>query len=354
MNRMRARIAVAGAGLVGRRHAELVAEHAVLAGIADPAPAGREVARELDTPCSSSLEELLSHGGVEGVIVATPNQRHEADALTCIGAGIPVLVEKPISTDFASGGRMLAAAAEAGVPLLVGHHRRYNPIIEAAHDSIHQGDLGRITAVNALCWLHKPAPYFDTEWRRKPGAGPVLINLIHDIELLIHLCGPVSRVQAAESNAARGNEVEDTAAALLTFVNGALGTVSVSDAAAAPWSWELTAAENPAYPQTGQSSYVIAGTKGSLSIPDLTRWSYKGDPDWMTPILNQRLTVGPADPLVRQIQHFADVIVNGASPRVTGLDGLRALSVIEAIKQSAATGQPVEVPQHLSSNPSAD
>lgn len=336
---------MAGAGLVGKRHAELVAEHATLAGIADPATAGRQLAQELGVPWAPSLEDLLSGHTVEGVIVATPNQRHEDDALSCIDAGLPVLVEKPISTDFASGSRMLKAAAKAGVPLLVGHHRRYNPIVEAARNCIEAGDLGQISAVNALCWLHKPSPYFETEWRRKPGAGPVLINLIHDVELLIHLCGMIRRVQAAESNAARGNEVEDTAAAVLTFESGALGTVSVSDAAAAPWSWELTAAENPAYPETGQSSYVIAGTRGSLSIPDLTRWTYGGAPDWMQPIENERLSAERADPLVRQIQHFSDVIAHGAAPRVTGLHGLQALSVIEAIKQSATNGMPVDVRQ---------
>lgn len=347
MDRSEARIAVAGAGLVGRRHAELIADNAVLAGIADPAPAGRDVAAAFNVPWAPSLEELISKHPVDGVIVATPNQRHEADALTCINAGRPVLVEKPISTDFGSGCRILMAALDAEVPLLVGHHRRYNPIIQVARECIERGDLGRITTVNALCWLHKPEPYFEAEWRRKPGAGPVLINLIHDIELLIHLCGPVRRVQAAEANAARGNEVEDTAAAVLTFQNGTLGTVSVSDAAAAPWSWELTAAENRAYPQTGQSSYLIAGTKGALSIPDLVLWSYDGPADWMQPIRDRRLPVTHADPLVLQIRHFAEVIAEGVQPRVTGRDGLEALSVIEAMKQSAIEGLPVDVRRHV-------
>lgn len=341
MNRSPARIAVAGAGLVGRRHAELVAKHAVLAGIADPASAGREVADHLGAPHFRDFASLLDRTPVDGVIVATPNQRHEADAVECIRRGIAVLVEKPISGDAASGQRIVRAAMDNDVPLLVGHHRRYNPIIRAARDAIVMGKLGRLVAVNAVCWLHKPASYFDVEWRRKPGAGPVFINLIHDVELLLHLCGPVSRVQAAESSAIRGNEVEDTACAILTFANGALGTVSVSDTGAAPWSWELTAAENPAYPETGQSTYLFSGTEGSLSVPDLKHWRYDGGADWMTPIRDEVLEVSPADPLIEQIRHFGDVALKRAEPIVDGNAGLAALKVIEAIKTAAASAEPV-------------
>ncbi len=67
----------------------------------------------------------------------------------------------------------------------------------------------------------------------------------------------------------RGNPIEETAAILLSFANGALGTFSVSDTTAAPWSWELTARENPAYPATGQACYMIGGTEGALELPGL-------------------------------------------------------------------------------------
>ena len=91
--------------------------------------------------------------------------------------------------------------------------------------------------MNAQFWLYKPEDYFDVEWRRKPGAGPVFINLIHDLDLLRHFCGEVVRVQAMESRRARGFEVEDTAALLMEVANGALGAVTVSDTVVAPWSW---------------------------------------------------------------------------------------------------------------------
>jgi len=343
MSRSEARIAVAGAGLVGRRHAEIVAGNAVLAGIADPAESAREVAARHGAPSYPDLDSLLDSEEVDAVIVATPNQRHEADALSCITRGIPVLVEKPIAEDAAASARIVAAAEAAGVPLLAGHHRRYNPIIAVARTIIERGDLGRITTVNATCWLAKPEVYFEAAWRREPGAGPILINLIHDIELLLHFCGPVNLVQAVASSAARGFEVEDTAAALLTFASGALGTVSVSDAAVAPWSWELTAAENPTYPQTGQSAYLIAGTQAALSIPDLTLWRHQREPDWMTPIDRVVHSVDQADPLVLQVAHLCEVALGRAQPRVSGRDGLKAMRVIEAIKKAAASGQPVQI-----------
>ena len=114
----------------------------------------------------------------------------------------------------------------------------------------------------------------------------VLINL-HVVDDLRNICGDVIGVQAAESNTARGFPVEDTAAMILRFASGALGTLIISDAAASPWSWELTSGENKAYPHTHQFCYLVAGTKGSLTVPRLDVWSHEGD-GWWTPIQSAR------------------------------------------------------------------
>lgn len=338
-----ARLAVAGVGLVGQRHAALVAARAELVGLADPASAVGSIADALGAPLFANIHELLEAVQPDGVIIATPNQSHVADGLACIKAGAAVLVEKPIADNAAAAERLIKAAAEARVPVLVGHHRRYNPIIQAARDAIDEGRIGRIVAAHATCWLAKPEDYFDVEWRRKPGAGPVLINLIHDVELLIHLCGPIVGVQAAEANAARGFEVEDTAAIILHFANGALGTISISDSIAAPWSWELTAGENPAYAQTGAFTYMIGGTEGSLSVPDLRIWRHEDTPHWWNPMTAELVATAHIDPLEAQIDHFAEVALARAVPRVSGEDGLAALRVIEAVKEAATNGRLVRL-----------
>ncbi len=103
-------------------------------------------------------------------------------------------------------------------------------------------------SVEATCWLAKPDDYFEVAWRREAGAGPIFTNLIHDIDLMRALCGDVTSVQAIETNAIRGHAVEESAAVLLRFENGALGTLNVSDATVAPWSWETTSGENRGFP----------------------------------------------------------------------------------------------------------
>jgi len=339
------RIALVGAGLIGRRHAEAIriAQGVDLAAVADPTPAGAEVAAAHGVPHFPTLEAMVAAGSADGVILATPNQLHTEQALACIGAGLPTLVEKPLA-DSLDGARAIVEAADAaGVPVLTGHHRRHNPLIAKAHEVIASGTLGQMTAVHGQTWFLKPEHYFEADWRRQKGAGPVYLNLIHDIDLLRHLCGEVETVHAMESNAVRGNEVEETAVILLRFANGALGTVNVSDATLGPWSWELTARENPAYPATSETCYWIGGTQGSLALPNLALWQNPAGRSWWEPISATRLPHDFADPLVVQAAHFGAVIRGEAAPLVSAREGYRSLAVIEAVKLSAARGKTVEV-----------
>jgi predicted dehydrogenase len=212
-----------------------------------------------------------------------------------------------------------------------------------AKAAIDSGRLGRVVAVHAACWFYKPDDYFTVEWRRKKGAGPVLLNLVHDLDNLRYLCGDVAAVQALESNASRGHEVEDTAVILLRFASGVLGTVTVSDAIVAPWSWELTSGENPAYPRTAESCYQIGGTRGSLTVPYLDLWRNPTKPGWWEPIERERLPVAALDPLGLQIRQFCRVIRGAEAPLVSGREGLETLKVIAAVKEAAATGGTVRL-----------
>src|SRR6266700_7445331 len=109
----RSRIAVAGAGAIGRRHIELVARgrSCRLAAIVDPAPGAADLARQAGVPLFSSLADLLAREGPDGVILATPNALHLEHGLACIAAHVPTLIEKPLA-DSVEAGRQLCEAAE--------------------------------------------------------------------------------------------------------------------------------------------------------------------------------------------------------------------------------------------------
>jgi predicted dehydrogenase len=197
----------------------------------------------------------------------------------------------------------------------------------------------------ALCTWLKPEGYFDVQWRRRRGGGPILINLIHDIDLMRHLFGEIASVQAQASNAVRGFEVEDTAAVVLRFRNGALGTVMVSDTAAAPWNWDLSAGEAERFPRQDINAHYYSGTEGSLTLPRLEVWRYRhGNAGWEQPLTMERTAPHSGDPYAEQLRHFAAVIVGSEEPVCSALDGLRTLQATLAVTQAAESGRVVELP----------
>ncbi len=335
------RIAVVGFGLIGRRHAEVLRRSpgVSLSAVVDPDENSRNAAAKLGAQVFASLDELFETEKPNGVVLATPTPMHLEQGLACITQGCPILIEKPIAVT-SSEARLLTDAAEtAGVPLLVGHHRRHNGMVKAAKAVLDSGAIGTVRAVQTTCWFYKPDHYFDAApWRTRKGAGPISVNLVHDVDLLRHFCGEVRSVRAVAVPSARGFENEDLATAILTFEGDAVATISVSDSIVAPWSWELTARENPAYPATNESCYLIGGSEGGLSLPDLRVWRHEAMPDWWTPISATSLTCGAEDPLVTQMNHFVEVIGGRKKPLVSGLQGMRSLEVVEAIATSAEAG----------------
>jgi predicted dehydrogenase len=304
-------------------------------------------------PYFAEVEPMLDAVRPEAAIVATPNVLHGPHAHACIGRGIAVLLEKPMAEDVATAEGIAAAAEAAGVKLLVGQFRRHNPVVAAARTFIREGRLGRLVTVNASSTVLKPDPYFDTEWRREPGGGPILINLVHDIDVLRHLCGEIDSVQAITSNATRGHAVEDTAAVLLRFRNGALGTVVLSDTAASPFCWDQTAGENPAFPRHDADAYRIAGTEGTLELPSLKLWRYPGARGWTERLECCRLAAETADPLERQTLHFLRFLRGEEPPLVSGADGARTVAATLAVSRSASEGRPIAVDAMLGTRAAA-
>lgn len=339
------KLVVQGAGLIGKRHIEhiLAAPESDLLAIIDPSPAGRALAEKHGVPWYGDFATMLAAGRPDGIVIATPNQLHVANGLEAIAAGIPALIEKPLADDIAAGVRLVEAGEKAGVPVLTGHHRRHNPMIQRAKAIIEAGKLGRIVSVHGFFWLMKPDDYFDIPWRRELGAGPVLMNLAHDIDLLRYLCGEIEAVQAFQSNSIRNHAVDETTVVILKFESGALGTVNVSDTVVAPWSWEQTTGENPAYPHTDQSCYHIGGTHGSLSVPRLELWSNAEKRSWWEPFTVERTVAADRDPLLLQILQFCRVIRGEEKPLVSGREGLMTLKAIDAVQRAAKSGENIRL-----------
>src|SRR3954466_7065288 len=342
------RIAVAGSGLIGRRHIEEIdaSSTAQLAAVVDPGPAAAEVADRFGVPLYPSLRGLLDAEKPDGIILATPNQLHVDLGLECVAAGVPVLVEKPIGDTVQGATRLVEAAEAAGVPLLTGHHRNYSPIMARAREIVQSGVLGPVVAVVGTALFYKPDDYFDVGdgWRRRAGGGPILLNLIHEVNNLQSLVGDVVRVQATTSSATRGFPVEDTAAMVFTFAGGALGTFLLSDTAASARSWEQTSRENTSYPTyPDEDCYHLAGTHGSLSVPTMRLRVFRGSRSWWEPFESTTVDLQRSDPLANQVAHFAAVIRGEVEPLCTGRDGLKTLQVVEAVVESARTGQPVDL-----------
>lgn len=193
----------------------------------------------------------------------------------------------------------------------------------------------------------KPDCYFeDGPWRRQPGGGPILINMIHEIGNLRALCGEIAAVQAVASQAIREFPVEDTVAITLRFENGVLGSFMLSDTVASGRSWEQTSQEDEsfaAYPD--EDCYVVAGTDGSLAIPTMRLKTFRNGDErsWHKALRSEAVEIERADPLERQLDNFCAVIRGVAEPVVTARDGLQNLRVIDAIRQAARSGASVSL-----------
>ena len=346
------RIAVAGAGQIGQAHIKVLAHSpsCMLSAIVDPSTAAIDIAAKEGVPLYRTIDELLLTNRSDGLILATPNQLHVSQALQCMEAKLPILLEKPIATTVAEGEKIVAMVAATSSKVLIGHHRAHSPIMAKAKEVVDSGKLGKLVTFVGSATFFKPDHYFtDAPWRKELGAGPILINMIHEVHNLRMLCGDIVAVQAFGSNATRGFSVEDTVAINLRFANGALGTFMLSDTAASARSWEQTSQENKSYASyDDEDCYVITGTNGTLSVPTMRLKTYPRTEDrsWWKAFNASVVSMVRDDPLKHQIEHFGAVIRGETQPLVSAYDGLQNLRVTEAIFEATKTGQVIEIQTH--------
>ena len=333
-------IGVIGAGLIGRKHLAKLAERDDydLVGIAD-VNVERVSAEHPKTRVFADYRQLLDEARPDAVIIASPNQLHAETGIECARRGIHILIEKPVTDTLETAAVLMAEVRKGGIKSLVGHHRRHHLQVKTLKAALGEGRIGDIVGVSAIWATHKPADYFKiAPWRTETGGGPILINLIHEIDFLRFTVGEIVAVEAIASHRHRGFAVEDTAAALIEFDNGALGTFFISDSAVSPLG------EAPEFPFSGESSYRFMGRRGALEFPELVQWAQAGDAqDWNKPIQVQRIHAGTIDPYIAQLDHFRDVI-RGTTPSLQPVeDGARTLIATLAIAEAAAAGRRIDL-----------
>jgi predicted dehydrogenase len=341
---------IGGSGLIGVRHCQHVVETpgCVLAAIVDPNPTAGDLASKFGVPLYRNIDELLQNGKKPvAAVVCTPNHTHVPIGIQLARANIHILCEKPIAVSVSSAQTLVAEAERSGTRLLIGHHRRFNPYMLALKKLVDSGQLGSIIAVNGLWTTSKPDEYFlgANAWRKRKGSGGVvLINAIHDVDLMHYLFGPIVSVHAERTKSQRSNDleaVEEGAAVILKFASGVIGTFIICDNVASPHSFEQGTGENPNLPITGADVYRIFGSRGTISFPDMTFSSYEDMPiSWNNKLTSRKLEVPDkhAAPLALQLEHFVRVCRGTETPTCSGEEGLRALAVCEAIVSALESG----------------
>ncbi len=340
------RLGIIGVGAIGRRHLQLASQEIQcrVVALVDPCPEAASIAAAAGVPHRVTPHAMLDIERPDGVIVAAPTQLHAPIGLDLARRGIPMLMEKPFTDTLEAGLELVSVAASNGVRICVGHHRRFDPAVVAAREILAGNRIGRLIGMSGVWAARKPGAYYDVEWRREAGGGPVLINMIHDIDMLRYCCGEVKRVYAEITPSDRAFPIESGGAILLRFNSGALATISFSDAAPSPWGWERATADNPIIPPSGENCYRFFGSCGSFEFPQIRLWRDEpgGEPCWSRRIRAEPRPVGPRASLAAQLRNFCHVVRGQESPVVGPEDGLATLAVAQAVLESSRRGLPVE------------
>lgn len=314
------RVLVAGLGLIGSRHARAVLDHpgADLACVVEPCS---ELRAQYDVPGFARLEDV--DVPADGAILATPSNLHADHAEIALNRGWACLVEKPLAAGLAQADRIVAASAKTGLPVLTGHHRRYHACVQRLRGILRGGGIGAPVLASAIWAMKKPDAYFQGNWRQGSDGSPVMINMVHEIDLLRFVLGEVAEISAMGGHPVRGANRVESGVLSMRFDSGAIASIAFADTAPSPWGFEAGTYENPNIAGTGQDCLWVAGTAGGVSFPSLTVWG--GAADWSEAPAPRRETAEQTHALTAQLGHFLDVL-DGALPLIDAADARRTLA----------------------------
>lgn len=300
---------------------------------------GRTFAAEMGIPKAyDRLDEMLADPEVDGVYVASTNERHHREVLACAAAGRHVLCDKPLAMSLAEAEDMVRACEAAGVVFATNHHMRCGAHHIAMREIVRSGRLGDLVVIRVVHGALLPA-HLQT-WRINDpatGAGAIMDLAVHDADIVRFLTGDeIVEISAMSKNSGMGTDkIEDTALAIFRTAGGTLGHI-----------------HNVFNTPFNRGSIEIHGTKGSLYARDNMGQSPEGtvhlrDADGLREIPLQH-----EDLYVRMVRSVVAAARGEGEAACTGQDGLRSLAVALAMLESAASGRAVPVPaSQVSSQP---
>lgn len=322
------RVAVVGAGGWGQQHARIFSRRrdTELVGIAGRTPERTHArAAEWDTQGYTDLDTMLDQARPDLVTVCLPNEAHFEPTLHLLQRGVPLLVEKPLVFDLDEADALLAEAATHGTFFAINLNHRYAEPVLRAKAAIDAGELGDIVFAT---WRFGGEPNFGTS----PHAN-LIETQVHGVDMLEHLCGPITSVMAQMTDMTRAGTYT-TLAVALEFANGAVGS--------------LVGSYDSSYAYPDSQFIEVNGTKGRALIEDTVRrltLSTAGEEVqrvWEASYFNDEARTFEYT-FDRHVDAMLEAFRAGQQPPVPATEGRRALELAMGIIRSYEEGVRVAV-----------
>jgi UDP-N-acetylglucosamine 3-dehydrogenase len=283
-------------------------------------------------------ERMLAEEELDLISIVTPTGLHLPVTVAALRAGANVLVEKPIAATREEAEAMIAAAADAGRMLTVGHIERFNPAIRELRRRLDAGELGRIFQVHATRLGPFPARIRDV--------GVVVDLAPHDLDVMRYLVGSEPIRIYAETERRIHTEHEDLFNGIMKFANGVIGILDIN--------W-LTPTKRRTLTVTGERGMYVADYLAQDLVfyanPEAAEtWQNRGADGFGAPITSvaegemTRRPIRREEPLAVELAAFADAVRNGGPPPVEPHDAMVALLLARKMVESALSGQVVDGP----------